>query len=171
MIVVRQLADEELSRASEIDVSEGGHAVYRYARGELRTAAETWQRPRWNANEWKNVIDKWTVELKWDVMVGAFAGEQLVELTSVRYRLEGTTAQLVALYVSRASRRLGVAARLTDEIVRLAKVHGARDLYVSATPSESAVGFYLSQGFRPTASINKELCELEPEDIHMVRAF
>jgi hypothetical protein len=42
-------------------------------------------------------------------------------------------------------------------------------LYVSATPSESAVGFYTGQGFRPTEEVNEELFELEPEDIHMIK--
>jgi hypothetical protein len=40
---------------------------------------------------------------------------------------------------------------------------------VSATESESAVSFYLSQGFRPTATPNPQMFELEPLDIHMVR--
>jgi len=52
---------------------------------------------------------------------------------------------------------------------RLAKEGGVHELYVSATPSESAVGFYLKQGFRPTAHVSQELYVLEPEDIHMVR--
>jgi ribosomal protein S18 acetylase RimI-like enzyme len=73
------------------------------------------------------------------------------------------------LHVSRQARRQGVARRLTDEVVRLAREGGARELYVSATPSESAVGFYLRQGFRPTTRVDEVLYRLEPEDIHMVR--
>jgi hypothetical protein len=42
-------------------------------------------------------------------------------------------------------------------------------MYVSATPSESAVGFYLRHGFTPVADPLPELFELEPEDIHMAR--
>ena len=40
---------------------------------------------------------------------------------------------------------------------------------VNPAPTESAVGFYLRQGFRPTAEPDPELPALEPEDIHMVR--
>lgn len=168
-IVIRQLAREELSRTQEIDVSESGGIIYRYAHGELHSVAEEWHRPVWHAAEWEDTIKGWTVQLKWDVMLGAFAAETLVGIASLRYGLTDTTAQFVSLYVSRQARRQGVATRLTYEIIRLAKERGVQELYVSATPSESAVGFYLRQGFRPTAQINKELYVLEPEDIHMVR--
>ena len=169
MIAIRELAREELGRAQEIDVSESGRVIYRYAHGEMHSVAEEWHRPRWHATEWEDTIKKWTAQLKWDVMLGAFAAERLVGIASLRYRLTDTTAQLVSLYISRHARRQGVATRLTREIIRLAKERGAHELYVSATPSESAVGFYLRQGFRPAAHVNKELYALEPEDIHMVR--
>ncbi len=55
-------------------------------------------------------------------------------------------AHLVALFVSKDDRRQGIASQLTQEIMRLAKAHGASQIYVLATPSESAIGFYLSQG-------------------------
>lgn len=169
MIVIRQLTREELSRAQEIDVSESGRIIYRYTDGEIHPVAEEWHRLAWNAAEWADTIRKWTDQLKWDVMLGAFAAETLVGLAALRYRLTESTAQLVSLHVSRQARRQGVATRLTHEIIRLAKEKGAQELYVSATPSESAVGFYLRQGFRPTARVNEELYALEPEDIHMVR--
>jgi hypothetical protein len=52
-----------------------------------------------------------------------------------------------------------------------AKKAGAKRMYVSAVPSESAVGFYLSQGFEPTDTPIPALFELEPQDIHMVKVF
>ena len=78
---------------------------------------------------------------------------------------------MVSLHVSRDYRRRGIAAQLIQELIRLAQENGARRLYVSATPSESAVGFYMSEGFVPTKHVNKELFDLEPEDIHMMRAL
>jgi ribosomal protein S18 acetylase RimI-like enzyme len=169
MIVIRELTPDELQRAREIDVSESGCIICRCAGGEIRAVVEEWHRPSWSAAEWQETIEKWTVEHKWDVMLGAFASERLVGMASLRYRLTDTTAQLVSLHVSRDARRQGVATKLLQEIVRLAREGGAEELYVSATPSESAVGFYLKQGFRPTADIDKRLHALEPEDIHMVR--
>ena len=44
-------------------------------------------------------------------------------------------------------------------------------MYVSAVPSESAVGFYRSQGFTPTQEVDEELYALEPEDIHMTKTL
>lgn len=44
-------------------------------------------------------------------------------------------------------------------------------LYVSATPSESAVGFYRSMGFAPTTEPDPRLFALEPKDIHMIMAL
>jgi ribosomal protein S18 acetylase RimI-like enzyme len=93
----------------------------------------------------------------------------MVGIAVLRPGLSEGTAQLAGLFVSADYRRMGVAKRLTDEIVRLARESGARWLYVSATPSESAVGFYTSQGFRPTEHPNSELFALEPEDIHMIK--
>ena len=46
---------------------------------------------------------------------------------------------------------------------------GADQLYVSAVPSESAVGFYRSQGFRLADEVHPDLYELEPDDIHMIK--
>ena len=104
------------------------------------------------------------------VMLGAFDEEGLlVGFAVLRYQLAEGTAQLDALFVSQGYRRQGIATRLTSRVARLARADGATDLYVSATPSESAVGFYLSQGFRLADEVNEALYALEPEDIHMIR--
>jgi ribosomal protein S18 acetylase RimI-like enzyme len=101
-------------------------------------------------------------------MWGAFDGDLLVGVMVYRPRLTEDMAQLVFLHVSNNYRRHGIATRLTAECIRLAQEDGAGQLYVSATPSESAVGFYQNQGFRPVQKPHPELYELEPEDIHMI---
>ncbi len=78
-------------------------------------------------------------------------------------------AELKALFISNRYRRQGIASRLLAEIEDLARADGATQLYVSATPSQSAVGFYLRKGFKPTAPPDPELFALEPEDIHMIK--
>ena len=45
---------------------------------------------------------------------------------------------------------------------------GARSLYVSATPTGSAVGFSLGRGCRLADPVHPELFTDEPEDIHLV---
>ena len=103
-------------------------------------------------------------------MWGAFDKELLVGLVVYSPRLTTGMAQLAALFVSKDHRRQGIAAQaLRGEAGRQAKRDGHARLYVSATPSESAVSFYQRQGFVPTQDTNAELYALEPEDIHMVK--
>lgn len=78
-------------------------------------------------------------------------------------------AQLSYLHVSQRYRRKGIAARLAHEMIAWAKSTGAEAKYVSATPSESAVGFYTNQGFQVVDAPLPELFEMEPEDIHMLK--
>lgn len=105
------------------------------------------------------------------VLLGAFDGNALVGLAVLRPRLTERMAQLAGLFVSDSHRRQGIARRLAAETYRLAKEAGAAEMYVSATPSGSAVGFYLSEGFMPTDSPHPDLFALEPEDIHMTRVL
>ena len=170
VITYREMAPAELpGRATEIDVSEHGAVVYTWIDGELKAVPEAWDRPRWTTETWHQ--EKWSTVLSlagvraW----GAFHQEQLVGLVVYRPHLTAGMAQLAALFVSKDHRRQGIAARLTGEVGRQAKRDGHARLYVSATPSESAVNFYQRQGFVPTQDTHAELYELEPEDIHMVK--
>jgi ribosomal protein S18 acetylase RimI-like enzyme len=167
MIQIRELGPEELTLARAIDVSEEGTIVFKRAKDGLRRVPDEWARSQWDAKEWDEMIATWKSHLMCDVVLGAFDGGRLVGMGSIRCRLAGDTAQLTTLHVSRDHRRRGIARLLTEEIVRLARESGAADLYVSATPSESAVGFYLRLGFNPTDRVVKEAFDLEPDDIHM----
>jgi GNAT superfamily N-acetyltransferase len=167
---IRQMGPEELTRVEEIDVSESGHLVYHYSEGKIATKRETWHRGQRNTAAWGNYIERWKAVLeRGGVALGAFDGKRLVGIAVLEYHLTEGMAHLVALFVSKDSRRQGIAAQLTQETMRLAKAQGAGQLYVSATPSESAIGFYLSQGFVLAKQVHKELYALEPEDIHLIR--
>jgi len=100
---------------------------------------------------------------------GAFDAERLVGIAAYRPHLTNTMDQLTFLHVSNGYRRQGIASRLFDQIEELARQSGAQELYVSATPSESAVGFYMNRGFILEPQPHPELFELEPEDIHMIK--
>ena len=143
------------------------HGVFsfRYINGELTTEPRKWHRPAWDAPRWERTITTWAQVLRWDVVIGAFDGATLIGMASLRYRLMETVAQLVSLHVSRAYRRHGVATRLLQELMRLAQQSNARELYVSATPSASAIGFYTRNGFAPTAHVNQRLYDLEPATV------
>jgi hypothetical protein len=48
-----------------------------------------------------------------------------------------------------------------------AKQRGAKRMYISATPSEHTINFYLRLGCKVAPEPDPELFELEPEDIHL----
>ncbi|HUF32905.1 MAG TPA: GNAT family N-acetyltransferase [Acidimicrobiales bacterium] len=102
-------------------------------------------------------------------LLGAFddAGE-LMGLATVHPTFEPGLAWLATLHVSRAHRRRGAASALWEVGAALARGAGAQSLYVSATPTGSAVGFYLSRGCRLADPVHSELFAHEPEDIHLV---
>jgi len=167
---VREVPPEEFGRLAEIDLSESGEIVYKLVDGEWQVVPWNWERPPELLDAWDERIEVVRAALApGGVAVGAFAGGRLVGFAALRYALEGDVAQLAALWVSAPWRRHGIATALVDELERRARARGARRMYVSATPSESAQGFYRGRGFRPTSFVHRELYALEPEDVHMIR--
>jgi len=88
----------------------------------------------------------------------------------VRFNLTNSQAELAGLFVSQAYGSQGIAVLLTAEVVRLAREDVALELYVSATPSRSAVGLYHSVGFTLAKEVHPDLSALEPENIHRVKS-
>lgn len=164
----------QLARIGEIDRSEHVTQEYSYRRARLETRPVDLQVPTWSRSgdhehsvqakidEWRPILDRG------GTLLGAFDAEILAGFAIYRPHLAEGVANLAVLHVSRQYRRKGVASLLTGEVVRLARSDGATRLYVSATPSGSAVGFYRSLGFEPTDEPNPALYALEPDDIHMI---
>ena len=101
---------------------------------------------------------------------GAFDGETLVGVTVLESRFIGRERdqlQLKFLHVSRRHRQAGLGRMLFEKAVARARELGARRLYISSTPSENTVRFYLRLGARLTDDVDAALFELEPEDIHL----
>ncbi len=172
-LIYRELAQSELVRLREIDRSERVVVGYRVSRGELEAVAVDWDIPTFQSGD----VGTHTVvaQLRFcerhlaagGCAVGAFHREALVGIGLVTPEIRPGVAQLAYLHVSRSYRKRGVATRLVEELIRFAVRAGAGQLYVSSTPSESAVEFYRSRGFRLVKPL-PELYELEPEDIHMI---
>lgn len=176
-ILIRRMKRSELDRIAEIDRSEHVTTGYVYEDGMLKA-----ERVEWHVPPWPMEGLEYSVRVQMEhlapvledggVMLGAFNEKDLlVGFAVLRYGLTERMAQLDALFVSRAYRRQGIASRLTARVAAMALADGAEELYVSATPSESAVGFYISQGFWLADEVVEELYALEPEDIHMVRCL
>jgi GNAT superfamily N-acetyltransferase len=101
-------------------------------------------------------------------LLGAFDGDRFLGLAVVDGSFEPTLAWLAFLHVSRPARRRGVASALWDAAVDEAAAAGAKSMYVSATPTGSAVGFYLSRGCVLAGPVHPALYAKEPDDIHLV---
>lgn len=174
MISVREMHRSEAGRFEAIDRTEHVTRNYTYRDGELVEREVDWRVPRWplegGHESVAGFVDRILALLdEGGVMLGAFDGDLLVGVATLRYGLTESSAQLHGLHVSQSHRRRGVASRLLHEVERLARQSGARELYVSATPSGSAVGFYRSRGFTLAEKPHPELYALEPEDIHMTK--
>jgi predicted N-acetyltransferase YhbS len=101
---------------------------------------------------------------------GLFEGGKLIAVVILDNKFIGRRAdllQLKFLHVSSAYRGQGLGLRLFNLAVDRARAQGAKGLYISATPSENTIDFYLQRGSVVTAEPDPELFELEPEDIHL----
>jgi GNAT superfamily N-acetyltransferase len=173
MLEYRRLQPGELAKIRDIDRSERVTLSYQVRRGKICPVAVDWDVPafRPDGNDAHSVgaqIAFCERHLSAGACaIGAFDSGTLAAIGLMTPAIRPGIAQLAYLHVALAYRRTGVASRLFDELLRVARESGARQVYVSATPSESAVGFYQSRGFQLTTPI-PELYELEPEDIHMI---
>jgi GNAT superfamily N-acetyltransferase len=164
----------QVERISELDRSEHVTRAYEIESGVLTQVEVDWQVPGWFLDGdgdhslaeqlafCRSHLDQG------GVMLGAFKDDLLVGVAVVQPRLREDMAQLAFLHVSYKFRRRGIAKRLMDEARAIARSAGALRMYVSAVPSESAVGFYLSQGCNLADKVDPELYALEPEDIHLI---
>jgi GNAT superfamily N-acetyltransferase len=102
------------------------------------------------------------------VLLGAFDGDTVAGVAIVDPSFEPPMAWLAFLHVSRPSRRRGAATALWSSAAELARGAGASSMYVSATPTGSAVAFYLHQGCHLADPVHPALHADEPDDIHLI---
>lgn len=173
MTTIRHMAISELDRLGAIDHSEQIKQQYKSHGGVLELIEVDIDAPRWGEPGERSVqqyIDSWKPLLEGGgVLLGAFDGDRLAGIAIYEPFLSAGLANFAVLYVSRSYRRNGIAQRLTDEVVRLARADGAARIYVSATPTRGTIDFYLRQGFEPLETPDARMLALEPDDIHMER--
>ena len=171
MIRGRTLSRGEIADLWSIDRSELIEAVYHLDEGALSLRPEHHDLRGWPPGE----AEKYTPLLEachdrggW--FHGLFAGDGLVGAAVLDSRFLGPgldQLQLKFLHVGRRYRRQGWG-RLLFDLARVEALRRrARLLYVSATPSEATIGFYLRLGCRVAAEPDPALYALEPEDIHL----
>ncbi len=102
------------------------------------------------------------------VLLGAFDGESLCGMAVVDGSFEPPLAWLAFLHVTKLHRRKGVASALWTAAESVTAESGAESMYISAAPTGSAVGFYLSRGCELADPVHPQLYAMEPYDIHLV---
>jgi predicted N-acetyltransferase YhbS len=168
---IRLLQREEIPLIWQIDRRELIENVYCLRDGKLVLEPEHYDVQGWPPGE----AEQYTPILldcydRGGTFWGAFEDEKLVGVAILESKFIGSkhdTLQLKFLHVSRDYRKRGIASMLFNLAFEKAKVLGAKKLYISATPSEHTVTYYLRLGCTLAREIDPELYELEPEDIHL----
>jgi GNAT superfamily N-acetyltransferase len=164
MINGRQLSRDDIRSVWTIDRSEIIDAVYYLIGGALVLKPEHYDMRGWYTPMLEACHDHggWFYGLfDGDILVGAAV------LGSGFVRTGNARLQLKFLHVGNPYRGSGLGKHLfclaRDEAGRRGAVH----MYVSATPSERTVKFYLCLGCAVTREPDPELFALEPHDIHL----
>ncbi len=172
MIQLRALERGELCRVGEIDRTELIEGIYYLEEGALVLKPERYDMRGWlpgTLDETKACLIDCHDRGGW--CAGAFDGDRLVGIVVLESRYIGANEdqlQLVFLHVSHGYRDQGLGARLFEAARAVAAQRGAKGLYVSATPSEHSIAFYLARGCRLNPHPDPELLAEEPEDIHLL---
>lgn len=174
---IRRLPPSDIGRIAEIDRSERVTVAYAVEDGELAASPVDWNVPNWSQSgsgehSVQQLVDTWAPLLaRGGLLLGAFDGDAMVGLAVVEPEFEPDMTWLALLHVTQAYRRRGVATALWAETERIARNSGSSSIYVSATRSGSAVGFYTSKGCVLAVPPHHQLYEMEPEDIHLIRSL
>lgn len=168
---IRELERHEIRDVWSIDRAEVIDGVYHRQGNELVLKAEHHEVKGWPPGEPERdgpiLVDCFD---HGGTFYGAFEGRSLIGAAVLEGRFIGRERdrlQLKFLHVSRRHRRSGLGRTLFDKAVAKARELGARRLYISATPSENTVRFYLRRGCRVTDEVDAALFDLEPDDIHL----
>jgi predicted N-acetyltransferase YhbS len=174
-LIIRKLAHEEVNLVWQIDRREIIENIYYLVDGKLLLKPEYYDMQGWPPGE----PEQYTPILlgcfdRGGTFYGAWEDSRMVGVVILESRLIGKNRdqlQLKFLHVSSEYRNKGLGKILFEQAVKEARELGARKLYISATPSENTINFYLHLGCQVTREVDPELFELEPEDIHLEYAL
>jgi len=171
MITSRELLREEVSQVWKIDRREVIENVYYLENGALVLRPEHYDMMGWPPGE----PEKYTPILldcfdRGGWFFGLFDDAELIGVAILENKFIGENKdqlQLKFLHVSSNYRNQGLGTKLFELARATARNRGARQMYISATPSENTIQFYLRLGCVVTREPDPELFELEPDDIHL----
>jgi predicted N-acetyltransferase YhbS len=171
VITGRELLRNEIALVWEMDRREVIDNIYYPENGGLVLKPEHYDMAGWPPGEadiYTPLLVKCFDHGGW--FHGLFDDGRLIGVVILDNKFIGThkdLLQLKFLHVSCAYRNQGLGDRLYELAKDKARALGAKGLYISATPSENTVNFYLRRGSVFTKEPDPELFELEPEDIHL----
>ncbi len=168
---IRLLQRDEIPLIWQIDRREIIENIYYLREGKLVLEPEHYDMQGWPPGE----AEQYTLLLldcydRGGFFWGAFEKDRLVGVSILESKWIGSgqdTLQMKFLHVSRDCRGQGVGTKLFNITAEKAKALGAKKLYISATPSEHTVNYYMRLGCSLATEIDPELFALEPEDIHL----
>ncbi|MFW9915267.1 MAG: GNAT family N-acetyltransferase [Candidatus Thorarchaeota archaeon] len=167
----RRLTRDEIRLIAELDRSEIIEEVYYFKNGALQLKKEFWSVPKWSSEEKRTYSANLTrIFDEGGIILGAFHGSNITGIAALESKFLGKNSDklnLAGLWVNSQHRKMGIGVALVELVKGKTKELGAKKLYVSATPSQNTIDFYLKQGFRLAKEVDPHLLALEPEDIHM----
>jgi predicted N-acetyltransferase YhbS len=170
-MIIRELARAEVERVWEIDRREVIERVYHLRDGRLVLEPEFFDMQGWPPGEARLytplLLDCFD---RGGYFCGAFDGDALAGVAVLESRFigrRGDQLQLKFMHISRPYRRTGLGRTLFERAAQRAREMGAKKLYISATPSENTIDFYMRLGCMLASEIDAELFALEPDDIHL----
>jgi len=170
-MIIRLLQRDEIPFVWQIDRREVIHHIYHLQDGKLILVPEYFDMQGWPPGEAEHyaavLLDCFD---RGGTFWGAFKDGNIVGTAVLESKFIGSKndmLQLKFLHVSRKQRKQGLGKKLFHLAVDHARSLGAKKLYISATPSENTINFYMRFGCVPATEIDPELFSLEPEDIHL----
>jgi len=173
-IEIRELGAEGIELIRKIDRSEHIDMQHTVENGRIVSESVEIEVPPWDAeghgdhSSTRRIAEFRPVVEGGAALLGAFIDNQFAGIAIVDPSFEEETAWFAFLHVSRVYRRIGVASALWAASEQIAANADATSMYVSATPSGSAVGFYTSRGCQLAEPHHPALFAKEPEDVHLI---
>jgi len=170
-MIIRSLQREEIPLVWQIDRREIIHNIYNLRDGELILVPDYFDVQGWPPNEAEHYTPILTDCFdRGGTFWGAFEDGEIIGTAILESKFIGTkhdTLQLKFLHVSHKHRKQGLGKKLFQLTAEKAESLGAKKMYISATPSENTIDFYLRLCCTLATAIDPELFALEPEDIHL----
>ena len=98
----------------------------------------------------------------------AFEGDRIVGFMSLVKALTDERMILDLIQVDKDFRGQGIGRILWEKAVEEARLNGARELYISACPSEETINFYRAMGADVTDDPILSIANDEPDDLQLV---